>query len=134
MTELMLLSERCEHVAASLNRTVSGDTFLTLSSLGKSMEQRVNLKFLVKLGKTCTHKFLNGLNGLMRDVKRPKTIRASDGPQREKRTKTLKKIGFVYLHWDTEGQTVNQHYYIELLTALPERARRRRPDLWKTKS
>ncbi|KAJ8963363.1 hypothetical protein NQ318_018836 [Aromia moschata] len=28
-----------------------------------------------------THKFLNGLNGLKRDVKRPKTIRAPDGPQ-----------------------------------------------------
>ncbi|KAJ8960142.1 hypothetical protein NQ318_003862 [Aromia moschata] len=53
--------------------------------------ERVNLKFLVKLGKTftdaykCTeinvypaHQFLNGLNGLKRDVKRPKTIRAPD--------------------------------------------------------
>ncbi|KAJ8955412.1 hypothetical protein NQ318_003510 [Aromia moschata] len=26
------------------------------------------------------HKFLNGLNGLKTDVKRPKTIRAPDGP------------------------------------------------------
>ncbi|KAJ8944814.1 hypothetical protein NQ318_013150 [Aromia moschata] len=38
------------------------------------------------------HKFLNGLHGLKRDVKRPKTIRAPDGPQRQKRTKTLKKL------------------------------------------
>ncbi|KAJ8956707.1 hypothetical protein NQ318_014062 [Aromia moschata] len=30
--------------------------------------------------------------GLKRDVKRPKTIRAQDGPQRQKWTKTLKKI------------------------------------------
>ncbi|KAJ8945150.1 hypothetical protein NQ318_001615 [Aromia moschata] len=36
--------------------------------------------------------FLNGLNGLKRDVKRPKTIRAPDGPQRQKRTKILKKL------------------------------------------
>ncbi|KAJ8950804.1 hypothetical protein NQ318_012666 [Aromia moschata] len=28
----------------------------------------------------------------LRDVKRPKTIRAPDGPQRQKRTKTLKKL------------------------------------------
>ncbi|KAJ8941345.1 hypothetical protein NQ318_004789 [Aromia moschata] len=42
----------CERVATSLNRTVSGDTFPTLSSLDRPMEQRVNLKFLVKLGKT----------------------------------------------------------------------------------
>ncbi|KAJ8952916.1 hypothetical protein NQ318_006533 [Aromia moschata] len=74
--------------------------------LSVQMEQRANLKFLFKLGKTfteaykCTgmnvyhaHTFLNGLNGLKRDVKRPKTIRAPDGPQRQKRTNTLKKIG-----------------------------------------
>ncbi|KAJ8962833.1 hypothetical protein NQ318_001233 [Aromia moschata] len=39
------------------------------------------------------HKFLNGLNGLKTDVKRPKTIRAPNDPQRQKRTKTSKKIG-----------------------------------------
>ncbi|KAJ8942882.1 hypothetical protein NQ318_007660 [Aromia moschata] len=52
----MLLSALCERVATSLNRSVSGDTFTILSSLdkpvGRSMEQRVNLKYLVKLGKT----------------------------------------------------------------------------------
>ncbi|KAJ8957361.1 hypothetical protein NQ318_004840 [Aromia moschata] len=43
--------------------------------------------------------------------------------------------GIAYLHWVPEGQTVNQHYYyIEVLTALRERVRKRRPDLWKTKS
>ncbi|KAJ8963318.1 hypothetical protein NQ318_018787 [Aromia moschata] len=56
ITELMLLPARCELGATSLNRTVPGDTFPTLSSLdkpmGRSMEQKVNLKFLVKLGKT----------------------------------------------------------------------------------
>ncbi|KAJ8938535.1 hypothetical protein NQ318_005110 [Aromia moschata] len=36
------------------------------------------------------HKFLSGLDGLKRDVKQPKTIRATDGPQRQKRTNTLK--------------------------------------------
>ncbi|KAJ8944153.1 hypothetical protein NQ318_013393, partial [Aromia moschata] len=35
------------------------------------------------------HKFLNELNGLKRDVKRPKTVRAPDGP---KRKRTLKKL------------------------------------------
>ncbi|KAJ8958007.1 hypothetical protein NQ318_002009 [Aromia moschata] len=42
--------------------------------------------------------------------------------------------GIVYVHWVPEGQTVNQHYYIEVLMALRERVRIRRPDLWKTKS
>ncbi|KAJ8938993.1 hypothetical protein NQ318_015558, partial [Aromia moschata] len=53
----MLLPERCERVTASLNRTVSGETFPTLSSLDKPMEQRVNLKFLIKLGKTFTEAY-----------------------------------------------------------------------------
>ncbi|KAJ8959812.1 hypothetical protein NQ318_011544 [Aromia moschata] len=38
------------------------------------------------------HKFLNGLIGLKRDMKGLKTIRAADDPQRQKRTKTLKKL------------------------------------------
>ncbi|KAJ8947225.1 hypothetical protein NQ318_001512 [Aromia moschata] len=38
------------------------------------------------------HKILNGLNGLKRDVKRPKTIRTPDGPQRQKRTKIFRNI------------------------------------------
>ncbi|KAJ8942035.1 hypothetical protein NQ318_002789 [Aromia moschata] len=65
------------------------------------MEQRVNLKLLVKLGKTFTEAYamlkrsvreLIGLNGLKRDVKRPMSIRALHGPQRRKRTKTLKNL------------------------------------------
>ncbi|KAJ8955046.1 hypothetical protein NQ318_000478 [Aromia moschata] len=42
-----MLSARCERVATSLIRTVSGDTFPTLSSLDKP----VGRSFLVKLGK-----------------------------------------------------------------------------------
>ncbi|KAJ8960885.1 hypothetical protein NQ318_020184 [Aromia moschata] len=53
----MVLPARCERIATSLNRTVSGDTFPTLSSLDKPMEQRVNLKFFVKLGKTFTEAY-----------------------------------------------------------------------------
>jgi hypothetical protein len=33
-----------------------------------------------------------------------------------------------------EGQTVNQKYYLEVLTKLPERVRKKRPELWKKKS
>ncbi|KAJ8953064.1 hypothetical protein NQ318_013406 [Aromia moschata] len=81
----MLLSARCECVATSLNRTVYGDTFPTPSSLDKP-----NLKKCTGMNVYPAHKFLNSLNGLKRDVKRPKTIRAPDG--RQKRTKTLKKL------------------------------------------
>ncbi|KAJ8963221.1 hypothetical protein NQ318_018687, partial [Aromia moschata] len=63
--------------------------------LSVQMEQWINLKFL------CTginfypaDKFLNGLTGLQRDVKRPKTIRALDGPQpvKAKATEVLNQL------------------------------------------
>ncbi|KAJ8960598.1 hypothetical protein NQ318_013888 [Aromia moschata] len=38
------------------------------------------------------HKVLNGLNGLKKDVERPKTTRTPDDPQRQKLTKTLEKL------------------------------------------
>lgn len=40
--------------------------------------------------------------------------------------------GVVMVEWVPEGQTVNQHYYIEVLTRLRERVRKKRPDLWKS--
>ncbi|KAJ8949581.1 hypothetical protein NQ318_016212 [Aromia moschata] len=57
--------------------------------LSGQMEQRVNLKFLVKLGKTFTE-----ASAMLkeRDVKQLETIRALDGRKRHKRTKTLKKL------------------------------------------
>ncbi|KAJ8938912.1 hypothetical protein NQ318_008665 [Aromia moschata] len=69
--------------------------------LSVEMEQWVSLKFLVKPGKTFTEAYAMSkevyrnecLSCTQRDVKQQKTIRAPDGPQREKRTKTLKKIG-----------------------------------------
>ncbi|KAJ8947435.1 hypothetical protein NQ318_009641 [Aromia moschata] len=53
------------------------------------MEQRVNLKFLVKLGKTFTEAYAMLKEVLKRDVKLPKTIRTSDGRQRHIVTLTL---------------------------------------------
>ncbi|KAJ8944522.1 hypothetical protein NQ318_011780 [Aromia moschata] len=68
--------------------------------LSVQLEQRINLKFLVKLGKTLTEVYAmlkevygnECLSCTKRDVKRPKTIRAPDYPQRQKRTKTLKTL------------------------------------------
>ncbi|KAJ8956913.1 hypothetical protein NQ318_014331 [Aromia moschata] len=71
--------------------------------LSVQMEQWVNLKFLIKLGKTftekCTginvypaHKFLNGLNGLKRDVKRPKT---PGWPSTPKKDENIEKSALV---------------------------------------
>jgi histone-lysine N-methyltransferase SETMAR len=36
----------------------------------------------------------------------------------------------VMAEWVPSGQTVNQHYYIEVLTKLRKRVRRKRPELW----
>jgi len=39
--------------------------------------------------------------------------------------------GIVMAEWVPSGQTVNQQYYIEVLTKLRERVRRKRPELWR---
>jgi hypothetical protein len=42
--------------------------------------------------------------------------------------------GVIMIERVLEGQTVNQRYYLEVLTKLRERLRRKRPELWKKKS
>ena len=39
--------------------------------------------------------------------------------------------GIVMAEWVPSGQTVNQQYYIEVLTKLHKRVRRKRPELWR---
>jgi hypothetical protein len=39
--------------------------------------------------------------------------------------------GIVMAEWVPRGQTVNQQYYIEVLTKLRQRVRRKRPELWR---
>jgi len=41
--------------------------------------------------------------------------------------------GTVMAEWVPRGQTVNQQYYIEVLTKLLERVRRKRPELWRNR-
>jgi hypothetical protein len=38
--------------------------------------------------------------------------------------------GAVMAEWDPSRQTVNQHYYIEILTKLHEKIRRKQPGFW----
>lgn len=42
--------------------------------------------------------------------------------------------GIIHVEWVPEGQTVTQHYYLEVLTRLREKIRRKRPELWKENS
>jgi transposase len=39
--------------------------------------------------------------------------------------------GIVMAEWVPSGQTVNQQYYLEVLTKLRKRVRRKRPELWR---
>jgi hypothetical protein len=39
--------------------------------------------------------------------------------------------GIVHIDWVAEGQTVNQVYYMEVLTIFCEGVRRKRPEMWK---
>ena len=40
--------------------------------------------------------------------------------------------GLIHFEFVPQGQTVNQHLYVEILTRLRESVRRKRPDLWKS--
>ncbi|KAL4149713.1 hypothetical protein QTP88_003590 [Uroleucon formosanum] len=42
--------------------------------------------------------------------------------------------GLIMTEWVPQGQTVNQHYYLQVLTTLRERVRRKRPELWENDS
>jgi hypothetical protein len=42
--------------------------------------------------------------------------------------------GVIMIESVSEGQTVNQKYYLEVLTKIRERLREKRPQLWKKKS
>jgi len=113
-------------------------------------EQRINVKFLVKLKKTPTecYKLLKeayGENSLSRarvfewykrfsegresteDDQRPGRPVSVSTPQ------TVTKINEM-TEWVPEGQTVNQTYYLTVLATLRERVRKKRPELWKNKS
>jgi hypothetical protein len=42
--------------------------------------------------------------------------------------------GVIFIEWVRGGQMANQKYYLEVLTKLWERVKKRRPELWKKKS
>jgi hypothetical protein len=42
--------------------------------------------------------------------------------------------GVIMIEWVPESQTVNQKYYLEVLTKLQEQMRKKIPELWKKKS
>ncbi|KAF0708055.1 protein GVQW3-like, partial [Aphis craccivora] len=46
----------------------------------------------------------------------------------------LKNIITVHREWVPQGQTVNQHYYLEVMKRLRENVRKKRPDSWKSGS
>jgi hypothetical protein len=42
--------------------------------------------------------------------------------------------GVIVIEWVSEGQMINQKYYLEILTKLREQVRKKISDLWKKKS
>lgn len=42
--------------------------------------------------------------------------------------------GIVHREWVPQGQTINQHYYLEVMKRLRENVRKKRPDSWKSGS
>jgi hypothetical protein len=40
--------------------------------------------------------------------------------------------GIVYREWVSQRQTVNQHFYLEVMRRLRESVRKKRPESWKS--
>ena len=119
-----------------------------------SLEQRINIKFLVKLGKTEGNpEFLdNVITGdetwvfqydpeTKRQSLQWKTAR-SPRPKKARMSKSKIKVmliaffdhqGLVHHEFVPQGQTVNQHFYKEVLSRLIARIRRSRRDSWENK-
>ncbi|GFT47338.1 mariner Mos1 transposase [Trichonephila clavipes] len=71
--------------------------------------------------------------------KTPTSPRAKKARMSKSKFKAMMIVFFdiheiVYLHWDPEGQTIYQHYDLEVLGNLRERIRKKRPEMWKEKS
>ena len=109
------------------------------------VEQRIVVKFHMKLGKTATETYL-----LLKEVYGNECLsrarvfewfkRFQDGREDvEDQIKIQSNDdcffdvhGIVHLNWVPEGQTVNQYYYLEVLAQLREKIRKKDPNCGKT--
>jgi hypothetical protein len=97
--------------------------------LSVKVQQRVNMKFVAKLGKFAieTYSLLMEVYGdeyLFRTQVFELFRRFKEGRgEIEDQVKFQSKV--------PEGETVNQAYYKVVLTVFCERVRRRRPEMWK---
>jgi hypothetical protein len=108
-------------------------------------EQRVNIKFLVKLKKSATEAFQLLTEAYGEDCmsrarvfewherfsEGRESVKGDDRPGRPRTVVFFDIQNIVMAVWVPSGQTVNQQYYIEVLTKLRERVRRKRPELWR---
>jgi hypothetical protein len=58
------------------------------------------------------------------------SVKDDDRPGRPRTAAFFDIQGIVMAEWVPSGQTVNQQYYIEVLTKLCEHVRRKRPEVW----
>jgi hypothetical protein len=58
-------------------------------------------------------------------------VKDDDRPGRPRTAVFFDVQVIVMAEWVHSGQTVNRQYYIEVLTKLRERMRRKRPELWR---
>ena len=105
-------------------------------------EQRVNIKFLVKLKKsaTVTFQLLTEAYGeyCISGARVFEWQKRFSGRQRKLSSKFKATLivffniqGTVIAEWVSSGQTVNQQFYIEVLTKLHECVRREQLELWR---
>jgi hypothetical protein len=104
------------------------------------LEQRINIKFCVKLGKNASDICTILSEDYGGDAIKKSSV--SEWHRRSKEARMLKlqmkKMaivffnikGTVHFKFFPQGQTVNQAYYVAILKRLREAVSRKRPELW----
>ena len=107
-----------------------------------TLEERYEIKFCFKLGKTATETY-----GMLQTAYGPSCMNRSSVFQWYKKFKEGREslrddercgrtifdsMGIIYIHWVPTGITVNKEYYIEVLREFRKRFRRKRPELFES--
>jgi len=121
---------------------------IAIFTMCDSTEQRICIKFCIKIGKTATKTYqllqqAYGEDGMgrtqvfdwFRRFKERRTSVENDPrsgrPSTSRTEEMIDSEGIVHHEYAPDGQTINKEFYLEVLRRLRESFRRKRPEKWR---
>jgi hypothetical protein len=104
--------------------------------MDRFLEQRINIRFHVKLGKNAKKISLEMKHGAFSVISKAADIPTTQESSHIEITNEdnvhhfLRYQGTVHFEFIPQGQTVNQAHYVEIRKRLREAVRRKTPELW----